>query len=249
MSEWPSFTKRTFLALPLEQQHKKCAELLRRLYIRLLNREDIAEGWEIYCTLSSWMSVEPVHSLGMRDLADRYHLHLKEAKQALKEHNLLPAIQRGDRSSGDAAWPVHVYLDNIRSAHNVGSVLRTVEAFALGKVYFSTKTPFIDQRQVQQTSMGCWEWVVCHQVASLEELPRPLIALETSPEAVSLYNYPFPDCFTLVLGNEEYGCSEETLKQAEDVITIGLRGRKNSLNVANAFAIVAAEITRLRTSV
>jgi tRNA G18 (ribose-2'-O)-methylase SpoU len=158
---------------------------------------------------------------------------------------LLPHIKKKDRpSAGEEPWPLAVYLDHIRSAHNVGSILRTVEAFSLGKVYFSSDTPYIDHSQVQKASMGTFDQVPCFRDSSVADLPKPVIALETSEDAISLYEFLFPGKFSLVIGNEEYGCSDEVLRKADYLVEIPLRGRKNSLNVANAFAIAAAEIAK-----
>jgi tRNA G18 (ribose-2'-O)-methylase SpoU len=63
------------------------------------------------------------------------------------------------------------------------------------------------------------EWafdkVTCHQNKSLEQLPKPLIALETVPNAPSLFDFTFPKEFTLLLGNEEYGLSDQALSMAD----------------------------------
>ena len=170
---------------------------------------------------------------------------MKHAQVSHKEHNLLPHVRRFDKQEKTLDFlPIAVYLDNLRSAHNVGSIVRTVEAFSLGSIHFSPQTPFIDQKQVQNTSMGAYQWVKCFENASLLNLPKPLIALETCRESTPLAQFRFPIEFTLAMGNEEYGCSPETLKAADFLVEIPLFGRKNSLNVANALAIVAAEIRK-----
>lgn len=237
------FTKRKFLGLPIEQQHKNCAEVLRKAFESDLQKSAQA-NYGIYNELADWLGLPPCDPKAPKAIADRYHLHLKAAAIQHKEHNLLPSIRQGDRPAGEGAWPFAIYLDNIRSAHNVGSILRTVEAFSLGIVYFSDTTPFKTNKQVKDAAMGTCQWVECHQGTFLESLPRPIIALETCDEAMPLYNFSFPDVFTLVVGNEEYGCSDQTLTTADFLVEIPLRGRKNSLNVANAFAIAAAEIYR-----
>ena len=159
---------------------------------------------------------------------------------------MLPHVKKGDREQALEAWPIAVYLDNIRSAHNVGSMIRTTEALSLGSMYFSERTPFTDHQQVKNTSMGAYQWVECHQGFSLSDLFQPIIVLETTDEALSLYDFIFPPTFTLVVGNEEYGCSESSLQCADYFLRIPMRGRKNSLNVANAFAMVAGEIYKQR---
>lgn len=238
------FTKRKFLGFPFERQHKKCSELLKRLYENLLTEQPSEDLFDQYHALQSWMESDYKLTSDTKQIADRYHFHLKLANQKLQEHNFLPVIRQGDREQSGEIWPITIYLDSLRSAHNVGSIIRTVEAFALGSIYFSEQTPYIDNKQVQDASMGAFQWVQCCRDKKASELPKPLIAMETSPNAISIYDFIFPERFSLAVGNEEYGCSEDVLKIADFVVEIPLRGRKNSLNVANAFAIAVSEIQR-----
>lgn len=238
------FTYRKFLRLPVERQHRNCAKLLREMYERLLQGDRETELREIYYKLLSWMKLEEMRTGTLEEISLAYHNHLTQANERLKEDNLLPEVRCGDRSSGEEVWDIAIYLDNLRSAHNVGSILRTVEAFGLGSVYFGGQTPFIDNKQVQSTSKSCYDWVLCRRFLDWQNMPKPVIVLETAANAVPLDEFLFPETFTLVLGNEEFGCSSEAMKQGDLFIEIPLRGRKNSLNVANAFAITAAEIAR-----
>lgn len=238
------FTPRKFQQLSPSKQHKICADLLKEIY--LSPSSSLSQEWEKYQQCRTWMGQHLLTYINAPDfISDLYHTHLAAAKISLKEHNLLPQVRTGDKDSPHAAeLDVSIYLDNLRSAHNVGSIIRTIEAFRLGKLFFSPQTPFIDHNQVTLTSMNAYQWVTCQKIESIDNLPRPLIILETTANATPLYNFHFPPCFTLVVGNEEYGCSQETLKKADAVVEIPLYGRKNSLNVANAFAVAAAEIRR-----
>ncbi len=242
----PDFTKRKFLSFSFERQQKKCAELLRGIYEAALHQKNTSMLLAAYQEITEWLDIAPLADPQLKTIADRYHEHLRQALVKHKEHNLLPAIRRGDRLQAELPWTLAVYFDHIRSAHNVGSMLRTIEAFALGKAYFSDDTPSALEKPVQDAAMGSCQWLECHRGVALESLPRPIIALETAPEAVSLFDFIFPETFTLVVGNEEYGCSDHTLKLTDILVKIPLRGHKNSLNVANAFAIAAAEIYRQR---
>ncbi len=234
------FTQKKFLSLPLRQQHKKAFELLRNYY-----ESSDMDLLIQYKKIQEWLALYPCDFNDKKQVSDRIHDHLKEASMTLKEHNLLSFVRTHDNTETKRSiLPISIYLDNIRSAHNVGSMIRTTEAFQLGTLYFSKKTPFIDHKQVQKTSMNTYQWVVCHNHLELNALPRPVIAMETSNQAKSIYSFNFPKVFTLVLGNEEYGCSDEVLAMADDIVEIPLVGRKNSLNVASAFAILASEIFR-----
>lgn len=238
------FTKRKFLNLDLKLRHKKCAELLRGYFEQIQAGE--SPSFEYYHSLLSWMNLNPYTYTDLKSLADRYHWHLAEAGRCLKEHNLLPSLRTGDRAPKSDFLPIAIYLDHVRSAYNVGSILRTAEALRIGSVHFSDKTPFLDNEKVQRTAMGAAELVPCFRNTPLASLPRPIIALDTSDEAIPVANYLFPSSFTLILGNEEYGISNEALALADLILEIPLLGAKNSLNVACAFAIAAAEIRRDR---
>jgi len=233
------FTKRKFLNLPVKQQHKKCAEVLRIAY-----ENQLPDTLSLYNQLLEWLGNKPFCHLNHKEMADAYHKHLELSSVCFKEHNLLPSIRKGDKTESLKNFSIDIYLDQIRSGHNVGSIIRTVEAFSLGQLYFSENTPFIDNKKVQDAAMGAEKHVECFKDVKLETLKKPIIVLETSVDAIPLYDFIFPTYFTLVCGNEEYGCSDETLKFGSYLVEIPLRGRKNSLNVANAFAATASEIAR-----
>ncbi len=237
-----TLTRRKFLQMELPRRHKKCAEILRISYESLLKQQNIS--WDEYQTLLSWMSLSAFESLNLKEIADRYHWHLGEAGRCLKEHNLLPRMRTGDHEPKADYLPIAIYLDNMRSAYNVGSILRTCEALRIGSVYFSENMPFIDNEKVERTAMGATPLLACHRGVALEELPRPIIVLDTCVDAIPVSEYLFPTSFTLVLGNEEYGVSDRALSMADALIEIPLLGAKNSLNVACAFAIASGEIRR-----
>ena len=232
-------TEKKFLSLTVPQQHKIQANLLRKIYLSPDSPSLIKE----HQTYTAWQSLPSLSSYTPKTISDRYHEHIVHTNTP----NLLPPVRTKDRQHPKAPpLPIAIYLDNIRSGHNVESILRTIEAFSLGTAHFSPKTPFIDNKKVIDTAMGAEKWVNCSRAVPLSDLPTPLIALETSDHASPLHTFTFPSSFTLAIGNEEYGCSDEVLSRATHIVEIPLWGRKNSLNVANAFAIVAASIRNQR---
>lgn len=225
MHRW---SKKKWNSLSTEHQHRRAASLLRDAYAD-------ASHLTLYAELAEWSAWPPLLPDG---IADRFHWHLQEGNQSLSEHDYL--LRHGDRAEGAPFLPISIYLDRLRSAHNVGSIFRTTEAFRLGSLVLSKTTP-----PPAKAAMGTQEWVNW-RYGELAELPKPILAFEPARGAKPLYGYPFPQECTLVVGNEEEGCSQDSLALATDIIEIPLLGRKNSLNVASAFAIIAAEIQRER---
>ncbi|MBS0605065.1 MAG: TrmH family RNA methyltransferase [Verrucomicrobia bacterium] len=235
-----STTEGEFLRFSEKFRHKKAAEILRTFHEWRDSRH-----LDLYRRVEGWCGLPRLSEEDFPALSDRYHMHLAKAEISWKEHNLLATtpFHQQDEPSSVPCLPIAIYLDNLRSAFNVGSILRTTEAFRLGKVCFAKQTPFVDNLKVQKTSMDTFDKVVCEQNAVLSSLPRPMIALETDPNAPCVFDFVFPPSFTLMLGNEEYGLSKESLAQADAIVRIPLVGYKNSLNVASAFAIAAGVIS------
>jgi tRNA G18 (ribose-2'-O)-methylase SpoU len=223
------------------QQHKRAAEVLRAF----LEKKN---PWQAYADIALQMGLISISPDNFEELSNRYHWHLNHLNASWKEHNLLYKISKEDKPSDVNFLDIAIYLDNMRSAFNVGSILRTIEAFRLGKVYFSGTSPFIDNPKVQKTSMRAHTHIQCFQDVSLDELPRPIIGLETAENSPSIYDFSFPETFTLALGNEEYGLSSSTLQKTDILVHIPLVGFKNSINVASALAIAAAFITKQQRS-
>jgi tRNA G18 (ribose-2'-O)-methylase SpoU len=235
MKPW-DFTKRKFLSLKEAHRHKIASELLKEAF----GAQD-SKAKAIYCDLENWMSLPPLALNIHEEVSVRFHLHLEKAQISRKEHSFL-YIKKQDTPSSIAFLPVHIFLTCLRSAFNVGSIIRTVEAFRLGSLHFSASTPTIEHPKVQKASMGTFDKVPCYLNCSIDLMPRPWIALETATPSIRVSSFSFPKSFTLILGNEEFGIPEELLHRCDTILEIPLYGSKNSLNVASAFAITAAAI-------
>ena len=153
---------------------------------------------------------------------------------------------------------VVVVLDNIRSLYNTGSILRTADGAGVERVVLCGITPRPDQggkqrRAIAKTALGAensvrWEYQPDVR-ATLMELAASgyqIVAVETSPGAVNIFEWTpaWPVC--LVFGHEREGVSPELVAHIDTVIRIPMLGRKHSLNVATAAGIALYELLRLR---
>ena len=142
-------------------------------------------------------------------------------------------------------------LDNIRSAHNVGALMRSAECFQTSVVMTCGYTVGPDHHLLEKTSMGVIPNLKIQQfkfvrdaIEHCENIGYECVALEKTPKSKSIYQPPDMSKVALVLGNERHGNSPETLKLCSQVRHIPLMGLKNSLNVAVAGSIALSEINR-----
>ncbi len=150
-----------------------------------------------------------------------------------------------------APMPLTVVVDCLRSAFNLGAIFRTAECLGAARIWVCGYTAAPSQTQVAQAAMGTerlvsWQaWPrVGDALAALHAEGAACVALETVRDAPAPEAYPWTFPGALILGNERFGIDPETLRQADGVVRIPVYGRKNSLNVATAFAVCAYAIRR-----
>lgn len=151
-----------------------------------------------------------------------------------------------------AKRPVRIVLDDLRSRHNVGSVFRTADAFALDGLDLCGFTPSPPHREIEKTALGATLTVpwARHEnalaaVQSLHDAGWQVWAVELTEQAIPLTAWrPAPDArIALVMGNELNGVSPEVIAACDGALSIPQGGTKHSLNVSVCAGIVAAWAT------
>ena len=140
-----------------------------------------------------------------------------------------------------------VLLDNIRSAWNTGSILRSADGFGFSQAYLCGITPTPDHEAVRKTSLGAEDAVpwsyhrdAVKLVKGLKRLGQRIYALEEHEQAMDLVTSSAAAApSVLVLGNEITGVDPELLDLCDRILHIPMRGEKRSFNVAIAFGIAA----------
>ncbi len=137
-----------------------------------------------------------------------------------------------------------VVLEDIRSVHNVGSILRTCDAFGVDLVVMTGITATPEHPKIARTALGAelevpWVWRGDgpSAVDELKKLGIEIIALERTDEAVPIDNVPVNRPVALVIGNEVAGVSGPVLAKASRHAAIPMLGTKSSLNAAVACAV------------
>ncbi|MGI6423546.1 MAG: TrmH family RNA methyltransferase [Candidatus Dojkabacteria bacterium] len=147
---------------------------------------------------------------------------------------------------------IHIILDNIRSAFNVGSIFRSADgAGSVRKIYLCGITTQIDNPKLDKTALGATEMVPSEYYDStdeaideIKELGIPIYAVELTKDAKHFQKIKYPSKIALLFGHEKRGVETDILKRVDEKVYIPMRGLKESLNVANCASILLYEITR-----
>ena len=143
--------------------------------------------------------------------------------------------------------PIVVVLDNVRSMHNIGSIFRTADAFALEKICLCGITAQPPHREIEKTALGATQsidWVYYADTPSAVEALRSegyqIVAVEQAFDSVQLDEFtPTPtQKYALIFGNEVNGVSEDVMNKLDVCLEIPQFGTKHSFNVVVSAGIV-----------
>lgn len=156
-----------------------------------------------------------------------------------------------DEFKNSSKTPVIVILDNIRSAHNVGSVFRTCDAFLIDKIILCGITAIPPNKEIRKTALGSSESVDWRYYKNTEEVIMKLkkknyqiIAVEQANKSIKLESFR-PENekkYAIIFGNEIKGISQKIIDNSDSVIEIPQFGTKHSLNVSVSAGIVIWDI-------
>ena len=138
-------------------------------------------------------------------------------------------------------------LDNIRSAHNVGSAFRTADAFGIDKIYLGGICPVPPSPELRKVALGAEEVVpfehiddVAALVARLQAEDYTVIAVEQTVHSVKLDEFQREPGkkYALVFGNEVDGVQQEVVDACDYALEIPQQGTKHSLNVSVSVGVL-----------
>jgi len=149
-------------------------------------------------------------------------------------------------------------INNVRSAHNVGALLRTADGLGVDEVWLTGYTPYPlakndrrlphlahkTNRQIAKTALGAeksvhWQHAddIMGVITELKRAGYTVAALEQTAESIKLPAFKPPDRLALLVGREVEGLEAEVLEICDLVLEIPMSGRKESFNVAAAAAM------------
>ena len=142
---------------------------------------------------------------------------------------------------------IAVILDNIRSAHNVGSAFRSSDSFKIDKVCLCGICAVPPSAEIHKSALGAevsvpWEHYddTLDAIRSLRDEGYVIVSVEQTSDSVKLDEF-IPDSsvrYALIFGNEVSGVSQQAVDASDFSIEIPQYGTKHSLNVSVSVGII-----------
>lgn len=147
---------------------------------------------------------------------------------------------------------LHLIAHNIRSAQNVGSMVRTCDSLGVAKLWITGYSPTPEQVGVAKTALGAQKVVDWEQsrdvmpvLSQLRKKGFRIVGLEIDSRAVDLSVYQPSKKVALILGSEVEGITPSLRAECDDLVFITQHGIKESMNVSVATGIAAWTILRV----
>lgn len=143
--------------------------------------------------------------------------------------------------------PVTVVLDSVRSMHNIGSIFRTSDGFAVEHLILCGITAQPPHREIEKTALGATQsvsWTYFESIKTalqkLREDGYQVIAVEQAENSISLNQFQpkNKEKYALIFGNEVNGVSDEAMQMIDNCIEIPQFGTKHSFNIVVSAGIV-----------
>ena len=147
--------------------------------------------------------------------------------------------------------PLTIILDDVRSLYNVGSVLRTADAFRLAGVCLCGITAVPPHPEIHKTALGAedsvdWRYFkdTLDAVKWLKEAGYEVLAVEQCEGSTMLNNFQVEHGkrYAIVLGNEVKGVQQAVVDECNGCLEIPQYGTKHSMNVSVTAGIVIWEL-------
>lgn len=168
-------------------------------------------------------------------MKDRKLLNIELGRVSAEEYRKLP-------DSG-----IEIILDNIRSAHNVGSVFRSADSFKADKVWLCGICATPPSAEIHKSALGAefsvewgYEKDTLSLVRRLKDEGYTVLSVEQTVNSVMLDKFKTETGrkYALVFGNEVDGVQQEVVDASDGVLEIPQYGTKHSLNISVSAGIV-----------
>lgn len=236
------FTREKFLKLSKDNKIKKVIFAVKDL---IENKKESTYTE----TLIKWLNESEETKFYLPHTLYERGILLETLMQLIKEENsFIEEICYDDTNKEKKIFQIKLILNDIRSPFNVGSIIRTSEAFGVEEIIMSGITPTPENNsKVLKTSKSSnvpytYSEDIIETILKIKEKKYSVISLEKTSNSIDINTTKIDFPMVLILGNEEFGVKKEILDLSDKIVHINMFGYKNSINVSVATGIALNKI-------
>lgn len=181
-------------------------------------------------------------------MSDRFKLNAKQLREA-RASEISDEVNKIERN------PIYLLLENVYDTYNTGGLFRLADALNVSCLYLCGETETPPNHRILKASIGTYKvvpWVYKETaVEAIAELRKKepaitIASVEQSDNSIDYRTAQYKDPICLVVGNETFGVTDETLAASDVILEIPMWGINKSLNVIVSAAIVGYHVSLRR---
>jgi TrmH family RNA methyltransferase len=229
---------------PHNEHLKGIRKLNQRRRARAQSRRFVAEGEDLLAAADAvgWQPLERYCAAGSGLQGTEVEPKLLDAASDLGSGTRTLAVYE-ERWAPAATGPLCVYLHGVHDPGNVGTILRSAEAFGAAAVAIGPGTADPFGPKAVRASMGAVFTVPLARAATLADLPGATVALDTGTDATPALETLALTELTLLIGAEREGLPADLIEACDHVARIPIAS--HSLNAAMAATVALYEASRM----
>ena len=229
---------------PHNEHLKEIRKLNQRRRARAQSGRFVAEGEDLLAAADAagWQPLERYCAAGSGLEGTEVEPKLLDAASELGSGTRTLAVYE-ERWAPAPRGPLCVYLHGVHDPGNVGTILRSAEAFGAAGVAIGPGTADPFGPKAVRASMGAVFTVPLARAVTLADLPGATVALDTGTDATPALETLALTDLTLLIGAEREGLPADLIEACDHVARIPIVS--HSLNAAMAATVALYEASRM----
>lgn len=235
--------KQEKLILALKRKKERASHALYLIEGEKLHQEAMSASVSFHSTFTSNENFKVL--AGLKEVYFATEVQMKKLSSLNTPPGLLSIVEMPKRIDSTNA-DFLIYLDQINDPGNLGTILRSAEAFGVEAVICSVNTVDVFNSKVVQSSMGSIFRmpILTESDELINQLSQSHQWYGTHLKGENLYQTKITKPAVVVMGSESHGISERILNRIDYKVKIPIKSSVESLNVSMATAVVLAEFNR-----
>lgn len=147
--------------------------------------------------------------------------------------------------------PFIIICDEVEDPHNLGAIIRSAEASGVHGIIIPKRRSASLNATVAKSASGALEYMkvarvtnIANEIENLKKQGIWVFGADMDGKPYTDFDYDMP--VALVIGNEGKGIGKLVAQKCDEIISLPMKGKINSLNASVAAGILMYEVVRKR---